>query len=116
MILLLSVSLTCLVSAQESEPPELDFGSGGVGEGETVEVPVDYLRNALWYYDNYWIQKELAETYRAEYDTVDALLDEEQQVSAGLEASLQVWKSAAIVSGGTLVLWIALNLVVEVAK
>ena len=113
MILLLSVLSLCLVSAQETNEP--DFGIGGVGEGEepelTVPIPIDMLRNALWYYDNYWIQKELAETYKAEYERVNTLLDEEQEVSAGLEASLQVWKPVAITTTTVFTLWIAAELV-----
>jgi len=43
----------------EGEAPPMDMEI--TEDTETVEVPVEYLRNALWYYKMYFVEKSLAE-------------------------------------------------------
>lgn len=110
--MLLIVSTSPLVKTHETESnPLLDDA-----DGATVEVPIDYLRNALWYYDMYFVEKDLREAYEAENETLNDLLDTEQEKTASLEASLSFWRPATFTAGGTLILWITLELVTEVLQ
>jgi hypothetical protein len=72
-----------------------------------VKVPVSELRAALWYYNNYWNEKERA-------DSLDKLHTAELQYIGVLQASiatanmerdqalkdLEGWKTATFITGG----------------
>lgn len=116
MILCISVLWTYSVSPQETEAENNPLIDGVGADEPTVEVPLEYLRNALWYYDMYFVEQERAEAYGAENETLNELLDQEQERTASLEASLSVWKPVAYTTGGTLILWIALDVLMGVLQ
>lgn len=77
---------------------------------ETVEVPLEYLRNALWYYENYYILLDLVE--EKEVITMDLatkykeLLEDSKAIIAhsnelierlqDAESSLSLWRGIAV--------------------
>ena len=56
--------------AQDGEPP-VDFSST---DEETLLVTVRSMRNALWYYENYFIQRDLSESKDSVIDGLDQLV------------------------------------------
>jgi hypothetical protein len=62
----------------ETAPPSMEIEI--TEDTETVEVSIEYMRNALWYYKMYFVEKNLAEARGiiiADYeDRFDEVLDE----------------------------------------
>lgn len=54
---------------EDTSPPQIGLTLED-GE-EMVEVPLSYLQNANWYYENYFIEKARADEYMAKSDALD---------------------------------------------
>ena len=68
--MLFVVLLVCSVVNLPAESNDMnDIGYPLLGDGQHAVVPIEDLRNALWYYDSYFIQKDRA-------DALDVLLAE----------------------------------------
>jgi hypothetical protein len=82
-----------------AEPPPIETIDGV----PYVLTPVEFLRNALWYYDNYFIQRDLAATRgdlltdcQTNYgECVDDLSARAGEI-ATLERKLGTWRGATI--------------------
>lgn len=87
----------------ESDRPDLT-----IYDEEIVEVPIQYMRNALWYYDHYFILEDTVskqdEIITKQSDLLDEWETEFEQLFVEkriVEAKLQGWKTATIIFGGT---------------
>lgn len=73
-----------------------------------VNTPVEFLRNALWYHDNYFVQKERADGLRMIVDNcnenygvcIDDLEEAEIQ-NATLQRKLSIWRGTTFAVGIT---------------
>lgn len=68
--------------ADDVEPP-VDFSTT---DEETILVTVRSMRNALWYYENYFIQADIVAAQQTVIEGQSAIIDEWQ---IAFEASLQ---------------------------
>lgn len=90
-------------------------------DDEVVEVPLQYMRNALWYYENYFIlrdtidqqdeiinsQQEMLEEWEEDFDIIYG-----QHQNA--EARVQLWKVFGLTSGVFAVVLLVLEIYDEV--
>jgi hypothetical protein len=103
-LLVVFLTLFAVSLVRADEPPELppipDLSP------EVLEQLDPYFRNALWYYENYSIEKDLNES-------LQRIIDERETLQEQTQAQVTLYKSVAIVlaiSTGTL---LAINLVEE---
>ena len=73
--------------ADDAEPP-VDFSTT---DEETILVTVRSMRNALWYYENYFIQTDVVTSQQAVIEGQSAIIDEWQ---AAFEAEAQAKQGA----------------------
>lgn len=91
----------------ENKAPSPNLFDDKTPDSTLIKVPVGELRAALWYYNNYWIQKEKADelhqaildgdALRASLISTNATLTER---NSQLEDSIAGWRTATLVSGG----------------
>lgn len=84
------------VLAQENEIdiPEVDEDT------EEVMVPIEFMRNALWYRESYYISQDLLDSKET---TIGELQDQNrqlQQENSHLSESQKVWRTAFFVTLG----------------
>lgn len=80
---------------------------------ETAEVPIEFMRNALWYRESYYIMKDLAEsrteTIKQREEQIFSLQDE----VSSKDSQLRVWRTVAIGAVGFIVVERLFNMVVR---
>lgn len=99
-------SVQTLPSQEATNEPDMEVSP--VEGQDTATVPVQFLRNALWYYDNYSIQRDLAEARQRSLqeclDSLSACASEQSTASseiAQLNITIGRWRTATITLGVT---------------
>lgn len=69
-------------------------------EEEEVLVPIEMMRNALWYRESYYIQEDLLESREQTIQDLEELSRDLEQDNARLSESQKVWRTAFFVTLG----------------
>lgn len=96
---------------EESSPPVSENPLLYDSDTETVEVPIEYMRNALWYYENYYIQVDLIEQYEQEFEIFTKTISDVAKDVGSLERSKQFYKYGFIALIGYAVIRSAVDIV-----
>lgn len=99
--MMLLVMILPLMGQTEEEEPDLSAFAE-----DTVEVPLQYMKNALWYYDHYFIVSDVVEAQEEVIIKKNELLDEWEQEfdklyveNRRVEAALKNWKIVGLTTG-----------------
>ncbi len=106
-LLLVSFLVLLAVSPTFANEPTIDIDSvqealAALSPSETVPVPVAVMRNALWYYENYWVEKELRVSTEASRDEWSQRATERLDLLEEITASRNTWRSIGLGAGAGL--------------
>jgi hypothetical protein len=94
----------------ENKAPSPNLFDDKTPDSTLIKVPVGELRAALWYYNNYWIQKEKADELHQAILDGDALraslIDTNSKLTeknTQLEDQIAGWRTATLVVSGVTV-------------